>query len=334
MALQFCDSFDHYTSVADMSLKWTSVAGTPTIGATGRNSTNGMTLSGSSGIVRKTISSTPTTLVAGCAVKRVGGLTATMLMAFGDGATFQVECRHDASGFITITRNGTVLATSTLQISADVFYHLQFKATINNTTGSAEVKINDAVWVTVSGVDTQNTANAYTNGVILQNTSNSLTLVYDDFWLCDTTGSVNNDYLGDVRIECLFPTGAGNSTQWTPSAGSNYQNVDDTAPDGDTTYNSSNTPGQIDDFAFGDLVTAAGTVKAVQNIIIARKDDAGTRTLRRKAYISSNYYDGANFNLSTSYAMYMEVLEQNPNTAAAWLIAGVNGANWGYEMMA
>ncbi len=49
----------------------------------------------------------------------------------------------------------------------------------------------------------------------------------DDIYLADNQGSDINDFLGDIRIDAIHPNGAGNHTDLTPSAGSNYQCVDE-----------------------------------------------------------------------------------------------------------
>lgn len=65
----------------------------------------------------------------------------------------------------------------------------------------------------------------------------------------------NNDFLGDVHVEALYPTAAGrtqttDNTPWTPSAGANWQNVDDHPPDEDVTYNSAEAAGQRDTYQY------------------------------------------------------------------------------------
>ena len=57
---------------------------------------------------------------------------------------------------------------------------------------------------------------------------------YDDLYICDGTtvpGEPVNDFLGDVRVDTLYPNGNGNSSQWVgqdANSTDNYLNVDDT----------------------------------------------------------------------------------------------------------
>src|SRR3989304_495806 len=58
----------------------------------------------------------------------------------------------------------------------------------------------------------------------------------DDLALNDTTGGVDDSWCGDGKIILQTPNGAGDNTGLTPSAGSNYECVDEFPNDGDTTY--------------------------------------------------------------------------------------------------
>ena len=101
--------------------------------------------------------------------------------------------------------------------------------------------------------------------------------------MCDTGGSANNDFLGDVRVETLFPTADGANTAWTPSAaGSHFNKVNEatgTFPDGDTTYVADATPGDRDTYVMSDLAAAAGNVYGVRaKIHVARTTPAPVRS--------------------------------------------------------
>src|SRR5262249_37892481 len=150
-------------------------------------------------------------------------------------------------------------------------------------------------------------------------------LDYCDLYICDGQGSLNNDFLGDVRIQASIANGAGATTNWTPSAGSNYQNVDDATPNEDTDYNSDATAGDIDTYAMGDVTPAAGAVKGVMVSMRARKDDGATRTLQAAIRTGATNYFGASQNLTSSYAYYTEIWENNPNTSSPFTISDVNG---------
>ena len=101
---------------------------------------------------------------------------------------------------------------------------------------------------------------------------------FDDLYVCDSAGSTNNGFLGDCRIDTIYPSGAGNYTQFTPSTGSNYTCVDETAPN-TTDYVDGATVGDRDSYALGNLsALSSQTVYGVQVNAAILKDDAGSKS--------------------------------------------------------
>jgi|SRR3990167_662169 len=333
MTLLFVDSFDHYAS-AELELKWTAKGSATTVidGSNGRNSTAGLNAGSTAGSVRKTLpGGAKATLIAGVGFKPNAFTAIRQVLGFMDGASVQCDVRVTTSGTLTITRNGTVLATGTTVLSLGVYYYIELKATIHDSTGSAVLRINSVQELSVSGVDTKNTANASADGVQLGGNGQ---MYFDDLYVCDDNGSVNNDFLGDIRVEAILPSGAGNSAQWTPSAGANYENVDETPPDEDTTYNSSLTPTNLDLFAMANLVSTSGSIKGIQTLRYTRKDDAGARIIRRAIRTGATNYFGSNESISLqTYAYFHEIVENNPNTTNPWTISEVNAIEAGYELV-
>lgn len=267
------------------------------------------------------------TLIVGCAFSNPTNWGGSPIIALRDGGTIQCDLRINGSKQLIATRNGTTLGTSTSALIDNIWEYLEIKATIDNSAGTFEIRRNGTVVLTLTGLDTQTSANAYATRVSFRNG------IYDDIYVANTSGSMNNTYLGDVRAEAIFPTGAGNSTQFTPSAGSNWQNVDDNPGDDDTTYNSSATAGQIDTFTMANL-TASGTIKGVNQYVRHRKDDAGTRTVRSVVRIGTTNYEGPDVGVTTSYVTTLELRETSPATTAAWTVSEVNGLEAGYKVQA
>jgi hypothetical protein len=223
------------------------------------------------------------------------------------------------------------VATSANSFSLGQWVYVEFKATIDPTAGYMEGRLNGAVWVTFTG-NTRSTANSFSNQVAVSGGATTITVA--DFYVLNTDGVRYNDFLGDCKVETRVSTGAGSHTDFTPSAGANWQNVDDIPCNGDTDYNSSSTPGQIDSFTHASLTTAAGTIFAVQECVTARKDDAGSRVLRNYLLSGATAQEGADVGLGTSYGMSLLIAELDPATSAPWLIAAVNALEFGYKEQA
>ena len=332
MALRFIDSFDHYT---DVTTKYTTSSYASPSAGNGRNSTASMRLSRTNSYFSKTLDS-QTTWIVGVAIRLSSIGYGKKLIGFLDGGGIQCDLRVDGVGVLTVTRNGTTIGTGS-SLLINTWYYIEFKLTIDNATGVAIVMVNGQTDINLTGIDTQAWASATANVIYLGGaigTSTTENWDFDDLYVCDGTGAAPcNDFLGDCRVEALLPSGAGANTVWTPSAGANYACVDDNPPNDDTDYVSSSNATDKDTYALGNLATTAGTVYGVQTVLEARKDDAGTRTVKSTVLLSATESNGANANLGDTYAMVRDVFEAKPG-GGAWTVADVNNAELGMELVA
>lgn len=270
--------------------------------------------------------------------------SAAAIVSLRDAGTTQVDLRLNPDGTLAVTRAGTALTggTSALSLSPDTWYYIEWKVTIANSiaASSCKVRVGGVDWLTVAAAqDTQATANASANqlvlGQVFATTTGTTYVVYlTDLYVCDQSGSVNNDFLGDMRVLTLLPGGAGNTTGWTASAGSNYQCVDEAAPNGDTDYVSTATATTKDTYAYPSLSVSPSTIAGVQTVLDVRKDDAGSRTVVPVTRSGGTDYDGSSYSVTDTYAMNCQIRETDPATSAAWTESGVNAAEWGVKLTA
>jgi len=217
-------------------------------------------------------------------------------------------------------------------LAAGVWYYLELKLTIHDTTGAAILRVGEVEVLNISGVDTKYNTPAGARTIRLNGISVA-DCQFDDFYICDTQGTANNNFLGDVRIDAIYPTGAGSSTEFAPTGtANNWDNVNDTNPDGDTGYNASAVVGDTDLFAFSDLPSSTGTIFGVQANLNARKDDAGTGGMKPVVYLASTEYEGTEKAMLDSYFDHTTIWELNPNTTVAWTQSDINGAEFGYKV--
>jgi len=330
MALRFCESFDH-CNVDQLTRKWTMAGGGRTIGtAYGRNGTNGLATN-SNGFVRKTIDDQQTWII-GCAYYSVLGEQDKEIIIVMDANYKQIYLRNPANTSIlhVIRGDGIILATVLNVFVHNTWNFIELKVKIDDSTGFVIVKKNEIEIVNISNVDTKNTANASANTISFSGMSN---VCFDDIYICDTSGSFNNNFLGDIRVCSLLPNGAGASIQWTPSAGANYECVDESPANDDTDYVSSATANQIDTYAYADLPAFTGDVKGVQVLICARKDDAGARQIAVVARPGITNHAGAAKDVSDSYLYHRQIWENNPDTTNPWTINEVNAAEFGVKLV-
>ncbi len=251
---------------------------------------------------------------------------------FYDGGTQQVSLRIDtATGTTSLRRgnqDGTTIGSVYGPISA-FWQSWQFRIVFHNTTGVFELRRNGATtnMISLSGQNTRSTANNYFNRFGFACTN---TCYIDDIWLNDTTGASNNSWCGDIRVITQVPTGAGSSTQFTPSTGSNWQCVDDMPNNGETDYVQSSTVGHKDLYAMSALGSTAGTIRGVNVFGMVKKMDAGARTagIRHVSGATESTLVSSDA-LSSSYMLMSSHQALDPNTGLAWTQSGVESQQIG-----
>lgn len=345
--LLFCDSFSHYVT-ADLTDKYNTVTSMTISSNNGRNNNNSLRYVGNNipvdaiKYVSKNVTATGT-FILGVAFKINSAPTNKFqLFALFDAGTTQVDLRLNTDLTLSVTRNGTVLGTTTHALATSRWYHIEWKIKITNSTSSGEcvLKINETERLNLSGVDTQNTSNSTANAVILGHsptveTGSSFTADFSDFYICDTSGSLNNDFIGDHKVTSYYPNGNGNTNQLTNQAGNstnNYQSVDEASPNDDTDYVESSTAGQKDTYGFQDTSSSA-SIKGIQININARKSDAGSRSIAPVIRSNGTDYDLTTVSISDSYAFYTEIKETDPATSVAWTASGFNSAEFGIKLI-
>jgi hypothetical protein len=351
MALVFADGFDHYL-YRDILKKWTGqtsgTVGTSVIAADFARPPGGMGINLLEGSTArgfyKTLSATHASFVCGFAINFTAGAptnTSAPFWAVWDssaaiGATAQLGLRGDAGGHLVLYSNttGTILATSTNTFSGNVWYHIEIKATIHNTAGAYEVRVNGSSvgWIpAASSKNTrQHTTNAYIDSVGFM--APGITTAYlDDFYFL-SSASPNNDFLGPIKVMTAFPAGAGNYAQWVGNFASNFTNTQELAGDGDNTFNQSATANQIDTFGFDDMPT--GTIIAVQDVMMARQDAGAARVVRTKFRSGGGSdYSGTSFNMAGSYQFHCDPRDVDPATSSAYTVTNFNAQERGYELV-
>lgn len=235
--------------------------------------------------------------------------------------------------------DGTVLATSTNSLNISTWYYIELKVTIDNA-GSYELRVNGSSdgWIPPANGDTRNGGNASANvvrfGHISAGTAISIFLYFDDIYILDGAAGLN-DFLGDVKVQTLYPDGNGSHSDFTGNDADkvdNYLQVYETIMDSDTTYNYSSTVGAYDTYAFED--TTAINILGVQTNTTVRKDDSGTRSIKPVCISGVTTEDGTEqFPSADSYIDFMQIYETDPNTAdLAWETSDLNAAEFGIKV--
>ena len=340
---QWGDGFDWYTDISQRYATHNIISSSPSIDATGGRFGGGaIKWTGSSvggQYIVMPITGSPTRLLGQFHLKPGTSSFSynNSFLNLYEGGTLHTNLRWTGAGGIdAYNANFTILGSSTAGVlSFNNYNFLEFDITIHDSTGSVLVRVNTNTVLNLTNVDTRQGATGVINGVMLNGVTfmQNIEMWVDDLIVYDTTGSAPNaQWLGDKRLVMRRVNGAGNSAQFTPSAGSNYQNVDDaSAPDGDTTYNESSTVNHVDLFAMESSSPAGALIYGVQPIIVARKTDAGSTSLAYDISHSSTNAFGSDHALGDTFFTYWDFLKQNPVGPTNWNETDFNNIEAGYK---
>lgn len=257
------------------------------------------------------------------------------------GASRQLTLKMHSNGAGTdynlkILRGATELETGTTSMAFGTWYYIELKVVIDPSAGSYEVRINEEAEMSDTGVNTAESGSANADVFHLRN---SFTGFLDDWYICDTSGSINNDFLGDCQIEGIHPNGAGDKTQWSAQpVSNNYQRVDDPQDAYSTTdYVYDDTAAQGDLYEFEDPGAITGAIKGIAIINFAALDSAGSRTVRN---IFKTDGGGTEYDLSGNFVVagldaagFLLIQEENPDTTAAWTESDLQNGQFGLEIV-
>ncbi len=350
MAYQFADGFDNYTNITQI---WDIVSGTitmssgnarfaPPSGLTGQ----GISLTQNASLTKNLLSN-QATLIIGVAYYTPNLPTSgniANILALSDNSTVQVTLGYLSSGALQFYRGatsggtGTAIGTSSAPgvIQAAVWNFFEVVVTIDPSAGAVALYMNQpatgaTALINSTGLNTRSSSNSYANQVTLKDANLTANTRYDDLYCFDNSGGSFNARLGDQRIITMVPAGAGSSTQWTPSAGANWQCVDEIPPNDDTDYVSTTGVGNTDFYAM-----QSASISANPNFVVGRirhrKDDASPHTLQLGVYRGGSSAFSPDVAVPSSYVFSDYLFPVDPSTSAAWTSTGINAAQFGEKL--
>lgn len=348
MALQYMDGFDLYASKADVCRGgWRADAASQTFSTTGGRFGGGCLRNANATLGWAHPWIIPQGSVGyACFAYYVDNLAAVT----GDVSICQARTRlgnilgslrHDSTGVCQYYNNAGVQVgpDSAVVISNASWHWIEFKITpgTDATSGTIEARVNGVVVITEqTGIDTfQSASAAGIDHIFLIGAEEGAS--FDDIHLMDATGTTMNGYLGDTRITTLTPNSDGSTTNWTASAGADYQCVDDTpnAANDDTDYISSSTAAQVTQLQMSNFSDNPTSVNCVQVRARSKKTNAGDRTHRLNIISNAVKGNGNTLGLTHDYAWRRNgIFPRNPDGTIPWTKAAVDALQVEVELIA
>lgn len=350
MALLFIDGFDHYDPQALDALgdpwlargkaDYLSPQATRINGR--RPSSYALRLpAGSGGGYVKNLAATRTSLIVGAAVRVVPfqntGVEPLLIGVRDANSLVAHLLRIGEDGRLKLYRwqNGhdQLLSISVASAPARGWHYVELQVTQGTTTGILSVRVNGILAIHLTAQNTIQGGGQLLTAFVgaIPGQSCPLTIDADDFYIADTTGTINNTFLGDVRVDALPAQANGSLNQWTasPAGIAAWVAVSD---EDESTAISAASAGLRQSFDVVSLpAMASPAIHGVQLVMLARKTDAGLGNIRGLVVSGTQTVASANIGLQEQLAWQSTLFERNPNGSVQWTEAAFNAAEFGAE---
>lgn len=306
MTLVWADGFDHWGSAANALNCYAEIIGPFTdAGARTGSCLAPATTAGARNNMRRSLN--PSNFyVAGIAAKYAASSTAQRFgFSTDNNSNFTIE--PNANKGFTIRGTGITTFDSAPNLWAgDTWIYIELKVQVGTVLVA---KVNGTIFANISlPANTSKINNVYCS------TLNAITQVYyDDFYVCDNVGALNNDFLGNRRMRTLFATGdVAGEQDWNPNTGTTgYTQIDDVPAAAN--YIQGGFVGAVSRFTMGPALPA-NTSNIAALVVFQRsiKSDNGTATQEVSLFNSNGEKRGANFNpldTAASYAINPDIHE-------------------------
>jgi len=237
-----------------------------------------------------------------------------------------LEVKYESGNTWNAYVNGGLVESGSVTVNVNEWHHLQVRFKVDDSVGVIQTKIDGVSDVDYSGDTKPGSSSTLEHIWLIMGGSGTIRrdVYYDDFVY--GTG----DWPGDIRFQVMVPDGD-DTAEWIPSTGvDNYALVDEIPPS-DADYVTSGSSGQKDLYT---MDSWDGTLKTPQFLvqwIRAKKDSAGTRQLQMVVDSNGTEDAGDAFDLTTDYAYYNRVIEEDPDTSSAWTESAINALKAGME---
>lgn len=217
------------------------------------------------------------------------------------------------------------------------YNYFEAKYTFGRTDGAVEVRVNGVTVLNVSGIDTTK------SGDITEFIGFGWSIVgaqeveqrIDDFYCITDDGISHTSFLGDVRVDTLFPS-VDISVNFTPKTSPvNSDQVNEQLADGDTSVVESGSLNAKDIYSYDDLVDIGhDNIYGVQHGLISRKNSPDTILAGSIVVLNDQEFQSPDFTILDDYFfVYDEVWEENLQSGLQWTEEDINSIQAGYKIV-
>lgn len=273
--------------------------------------------------------------ILGFAVKRRNGSNEINITTWGvQGSYNDAWGMEIGDSYVRVKAHNVLSPEYDYAVPQGSWCYVELKYRGHASAGVYELRVNGSVLYTFSG-DTHYSTAGDNLGFIFADEAWSGWEI-DDLYFLAVDGVGLNDFLGDSRVDTVLATGAGNSTQLTPSAGANYECINED-PNDPADYVEGDTDGLKDTFVYADVPTDIDD----NNIYAVCVDNHARRTQPVGGVILRNvlrsngtdYYGPQDYAVGDSTVGWKKsVWEKDPDDNGDWTQVKINACEFGAEL--
>ena len=280
-------------------------------------------------------------IVSGFAVKvNQGGFQALCRIGYnnyaGTAGMQIIMSANGANGITVATADGAhSYASAPNVLFQGVWQFIEIKYSPGVGTSYLEVRVDGIAVIVITNQALVSGALASLVNMFEFSSNGNANIQVDDWYLCDLTGSSFNNFLGDCVVHALLPNADGGTNQFAQVGGTgagHFTSVDEATPDGDTSYLSSNTTGQIELFTVPTLPADIVDVLAVGVNISARKQAAGVGTYASVLDVGGVQSVSAATPTSLGYVTQQKLFQTQPG-GGSWTLTAAQNAKFGVKIV-
>lgn len=231
---------------------------------------------------------------------------------------------------------GSVLIARSKTIARDVDVYVEIAATLDATNGAVELRIGEQLEFAFSGLNTAASGGPGCDSIRHKIDVNGGIGGTDSVWTVDDLYYASGfEFHGDVVVEGSLARGPGRAAQFVPSAGQNYDAVNEgSVHDGDGSYvRAASGVVAVDAYSFQPPRYGRGDPLALKVAAVARLESAGVAHLRglHGDGVTEAQVGSVMDVTSTSYEYKACVSATNPLTGVAWRLGDALDGEVGVE---
>jgi hypothetical protein len=336
VVLRFCDSFDAASSSGDLTKKWASADASWTW-ASGAGKFGGGCLvntgaSGGKQILSPAWVPPNQQFCMGFYLKASAAPAALSPVALVMQApTAWMSISLTTAGFAAFydSQGGTLRQTSTIPVCDNNWHWIEFRSDgFNNNAYLYVDNVLQGALFPCGGYSPANIAFQSAAGI---------TVSIDDPVFYDSSGAVPNFTvfpLGARQITVVRPSSDGTVQFGTVvgGTGTHASCLNETAPDGDTSYVEDGTVGDQDLLNMGALGYTPATITCVVENLYVENAAGGTVNINSACKSGATTSTGTAIATPLTYRTVQWAFPTDPNTSAAWTASGLNAAQFGYKV--